>query len=1613
MLSDRAPYVGSSPFERTDADRFFGRDLEIDELTSIILAHNFVLVYAASGAGKTSLLNAGVIPKLVEEGLTVFPRCRVGLTIPTDVELAPGSNPYVFNLLCSLSPETPASALASTQLADRLRELPATGAGRVLLIDQAEELFTFMPADWQRHQTAFFEGLRDLLRDATDLRVVLATREDYLARFDEFRHYFADGMRVRMHVKPLAREAARRAVEDPLGFTSRRFDEGVADQLVDDLSKTKIVARTQVREAIGPYVEPVQLQIVCAALWDRLPTNVNLITAEHVQQFGDVEETLERFYAETVEACATTMGLDKEQLAKWFGQDLITPADTRGQVFKGELETRGLRNEAVEFFESRHLLHADDRASGRWYELAHDRLVRPIRAINERWNNEFKAARSRRAFRDYVRRLALSAGLIIAGIVVLITAYLVPWLRERAKDRAFTTDRISGLRSNCKDREAQLSPREAADCTLMTVRVFDAVTDYYASEQQYGDLAHELEHARDLIPPDYGQPSSDEEPNESREGAVVIRYDLSLGLDKERVKREWRQRAAVIARHWGIPVVPELSVIDSGTGLGPNEIEIVTNPLSCDTRRRTEMHSRFEVPEASDAVFVPLKELAGHPIANEFFQAGRDLTWKQTASPSGMLEIVPAWTQPIWHVANLDAWGREGFVARSVADTLLDHPELMLGCDALTALLQHAALAAPDTVNEAIRSRGLESLRMDLIEIVRGRKRPLTNPSFLFDRLADYPGERAAFAAAQAMTDGPGSGVDSASPITGPTVATLAIGVEPASAVDVVVTVNGEPLNEADEFALESRDSGKSCSVHVEVRARGFEDLMDDVELHVGDNLKTYVLGKKGSPHLPAPKPSRNGVEDLPVNVCHVVQRLTAGWGPSELERVLVANQDCRAHPIVVTAAPALALADRTGSPSEGTSKYVSDVRDHVYRRYGILTPDVAFRATPTKESSGLQVQVLDREPTRLSASQVGSVFAEIERLTSQQRVWLVTAETVTAAISTLPEAARTWFDRTYSITDLKRITRAVVADDSVDPDNTSGTLRELPWLLKSLVFWSIAEPHPSPLTLGHDLRRTQHARLEPSGDSTPSAARESVQLGLQALDQEDVDSASKAFRAAISSDPAAAVNAFLTSYPAAARRAEQLKRACSPQTNVLEDQAALYDIEDLVADNKAGLDDVSRHQLELCLALVYKKAGRNQNAQVTLDQLVQQGAGSSWTDDEADFLVIEWWQSHAKDVSEPLGVGPSGGTLHQGIASLMTRVLTSPGEWKAFAQAVKAQPAGWVRDLVGEVALQLPGDSDFTKFNMAYWLNGFGQVDAIRAQKIVEARWPDDERWFADYLQISIAMHLAHYLPRNEAGKALDGLVKPTKELGSRATTDEARADAKDLLASIYLAEGASDDLVRAPPSPESQFIASMRDGDTARAGKIAAQMAESQPSDVSTRWINALFSLLTSRSDFEAMASAFMFSDDDPNPYVDYVRVLLYWRLFENNRGEDAKRMIKERMLQIAPASWPQRLEQRDTMVWREMLVALFAGKIDKSVIFNPLRDADSFHASKLDATELSLDDMRTEAYFYTALWEDTVGDLQSRATRRREDLQHVVELGDTEEVEYGLAKFLMATK
>jgi hypothetical protein len=161
------PYVGPRAFSREESQRFFGRDRESDDLFSLVLAHPVVLVYSASGAGKSSLLNAGLTPLLEDEEFEVLGSGDVAGP-PVDVPIA---NSYLFHALNKWNVDRclglSLKELAGMTLQDFLLRLDQQGVGerRALIFDQFEKFFT-SPVERSDKRRAVITQIADALEDA-------------------------------------------------------------------------------------------------------------------------------------------------------------------------------------------------------------------------------------------------------------------------------------------------------------------------------------------------------------------------------------------------------------------------------------------------------------------------------------------------------------------------------------------------------------------------------------------------------------------------------------------------------------------------------------------------------------------------------------------------------------------------------------------------------------------------------------------------------------------------------------------------------------------------------------------------------------------------------------------------------------------------------------------------------------------------------------------------------------------------------------------------------------------------------------------------------------------------------------------------------------------------------------------------------------------------------------------------------------------------------------------------------------------------------------------------------------------------------------------------------
>jgi WD40 repeat protein len=396
------PFVGPRSFRL--GEPLYGRDREIPKLLDLLIAERIVLMFSPSGAGKTSLIQAGLIPALREEGFHDLPIIRVKQPVRPDQEAAgrePG-NRYLRSTLASLesrrpeAPEDPAVRLADLDAlepalgrwADALRpETDGRAPRLVLIFDQFEELLTTHPADIAG-KTAFFDQLGTVLKDP-GLWALFALREEYVAALEPYRNRIPRHLASRFRLDLLDAAAAGAAFEKPLESQGVSVAPGAVTRLVDDLRRVLVQRPDGTSEVVlGPHVEPVHLQIVGLRLWNRYGSDPGFthLDETHLSGIeGSVDAALAGYYADMVREIGETTGAGERAIREWCERQLVTDQGLRGQVLREPGQTRGLPEPVIQALRDAFLVRAEERRGSTWYELAHDRLIEPVRTNNQEW----------------------------------------------------------------------------------------------------------------------------------------------------------------------------------------------------------------------------------------------------------------------------------------------------------------------------------------------------------------------------------------------------------------------------------------------------------------------------------------------------------------------------------------------------------------------------------------------------------------------------------------------------------------------------------------------------------------------------------------------------------------------------------------------------------------------------------------------------------------------------------------------------------------------------------------------------------------------------------------------------------------------------------------------------------------------------------------------------------------------------------------------------------------------------------------------------------------------------------------------------------------------------
>ncbi len=377
-----------SPFKLLEAygpdekDIFFGRDAEIYALYNLLQQTRLVLVYGASGTGKTSLIQAG-LPKVfkVTDWFRVSVRRRDDINASLREELArslpEGSN--TGDLLQSIR-----------QVYER-RWIPV-----YLVFDQFEELFTLGNHE---ERVQFFQSIKNLLDANLPCKIILSMREEYIGHLYDYEPLVPTLFDKRFRVEPMKDATVTEVVEKICDVNAIQLEKEAPQPSGEKTTAEQI--KDQVKEgkqaAYLPY-----LQIYLYYLYEhaqktnRRPVVFDRLGIEAVGKLGDVlKKFIESKTADAQHHLLTTLGAPSD-FAQRLLDEFATGDGTKQARRKTELAETLKADEALVkkallyFSDTAKLLRADENDVER-YEPVHDVVAKQIHELRSVEDKEYKA----------------------------------------------------------------------------------------------------------------------------------------------------------------------------------------------------------------------------------------------------------------------------------------------------------------------------------------------------------------------------------------------------------------------------------------------------------------------------------------------------------------------------------------------------------------------------------------------------------------------------------------------------------------------------------------------------------------------------------------------------------------------------------------------------------------------------------------------------------------------------------------------------------------------------------------------------------------------------------------------------------------------------------------------------------------------------------------------------------------------------------------------------------------------------------------------------------------------------------------------------------------------
>ena len=471
VLPER-PYPGIESFHYVDHPIFFGREQESEKLLRYVTVYRGVLLYGVSGAGKSSLVNAGFIPKVMAEGfaperIRVQPR-RGEEIIVERIPKTGGSEPEYLD--SSFAEEGGGGdsriVLSIDEFRSRLRRIEKTHYP-LLIFDQFEEfisLFEEAPGGdalriAREVQQAILNLLLGLTRDSS-LRVKLlyVFREDYLAKLGKLFVHCPNLPDTYLRLTSLRAKSLNNIIRGPFDEFPGRFERELSPELAEDLAS----AIRKKSEFSGLNLS--EVQIACLRLWE---------SREPEQEFKQkgVRGLLEDYLSDSLQRLPQDLfdpavGLLSRMVTEGGLRNVISQDDLVSRVEQEDrIPNDKLKAALIALEEQTRLIRRERRHDIIFYEIVSEFLVPWIAAQKaERKARQERRIAAGQAKAQRQKWMVATAVLLVIAAASGIAAY---WVIEYRTAAALQTDLVieaQAVQQKAKASEqAALKAKDAAD----------------------------------------------------------------------------------------------------------------------------------------------------------------------------------------------------------------------------------------------------------------------------------------------------------------------------------------------------------------------------------------------------------------------------------------------------------------------------------------------------------------------------------------------------------------------------------------------------------------------------------------------------------------------------------------------------------------------------------------------------------------------------------------------------------------------------------------------------------------------------------------------------------------------------------------------------------------------------------------------------------------------------------------------------------------------------------------------------------------------------------------------------------------------------------------------